>query len=112
MSLHAVCLCAQWCGTCRDYAPVFAALPAQRPGVHTHWVDIEDEEAALEDLDITTFPMLLLVDGARVLRFAGPVTPQPGHLLRLCDAAADGSLRASSAEAAAWQPLLTRLGLG
>lgn len=112
MSLHVVCLCAQWCGTCRDYAPLFAALPGHRPGLRTHWVDIEDEEEALGDVEITTFPMVLIVDSAGRLRFAGPVTPQASTVLRLCDAAADGSLWASPAEAAVWQPLLAHLELG
>lgn len=111
MSLHLICLCAQWCGTCRDYLPLFDALPAQRPAVQTHWVDIEDEEDALGDIDITTFPMLLIVDDSAGLCFAGPVTPQASTLLRLCDAGAAGSLRVPVGEQAQWQPLLARLGL-
>ena len=111
MSLQVICLCAQWCGTCREYAPVFEALPTQRPAVCTHWVELEAVEDALGDIDITTFPMLLVVDSARGLRFAGPVTPHAATLLRLCDAAADGGLWTSAEEAARWQPLLVQLGL-
>jgi hypothetical protein len=111
MSLQVVCLCAQWCGTCREYAPVFNALPVQRPAVRTHWVELEAVEDALGDIDITTFPMLLIVDRAQGLCFAGPVTPQAATLLRLCDAAASGGLRVSAAEAVQWTPLLAQLGL-
>ena len=46
------------------------------------WVDIEDEAELLDDLDIETFPTLLVHDGAR-LRFAGVLTPQPETLRRL-----------------------------
>lgn len=111
MSLHVVCLCAQWCGTCREYAPLFDGLPAQRPAVRTQWMDLEDVEDALGDVDITTFPMLLIVDPAQGLCFAGPVTPQASTLLRLCDAAAAGGLRVSAGEAAQWAPLLAQLRL-
>jgi thioredoxin 1 len=112
MSLHVVCLCAQWCGTCREYALLFDALPVHRPALHTHWLDLEDVEDALGDVDITTFPMLLIVDTEQGLCFAGPVTPQVATLLRLCDASADGGLRVGAGEAAQWAPLLARLGLG
>jgi thioredoxin 1 len=111
MNLHLICLCAQWCGTCRDYQQVFTALHTQRPGIRLHWVDIEDVEDALGDIDITTFPLLLIAGPAQGLHFAGPVTPQPATLLRLCDAALAGGLSAPAAEATRWQPLLARLGL-
>ena len=111
MSLHVICLCAQWCGTCRAYEPVFSDLKAQRPELQTHWVDVEDEEDALGDVDITTFPMLLIVDDRQGLCFAGPITPQPQTLLRLCDAAAGGDLHASAESASEWRPLLKSLGL-
>lgn len=106
MKLDVVCLCAEWCGTCRDYLPEFEALAAARPDWRTHWVDVEDFEAVLDEVDITTFPMILIVDAAGTLCFAGPVTPQPGMLHRLCHAALQGSLQASDAEVATWQPLL------
>ena len=39
----AVCLCAGWCGTCRDYRALFDALAQAHPEVRFEWVDIEDE---------------------------------------------------------------------
>lgn len=100
-----VCLCAAWCGTCRDYLPVFTAVAKAQPGWRTHWVDVEDFEAALNEADITTFPMILIANGEGTWCFAGPVTTQQGMLQRLCDAARQGSLRLGDAEAATWQPL-------
>lgn len=109
MTMNVVCLCAAWCGTCRDYLPVFTALAEARPGWRTHWVDVEDFEDALDEADITTFPMILIANSEGTLCFAGPVAPQPGMLQRLCDAAHQGSLRLGDAEATPWLPLLEAL---
>ena len=38
-----VCLCADWCGTCRDYRAPFEALGKELPDAEFLWVDIEDE---------------------------------------------------------------------
>lgn len=107
--MELVCLCAAWCGTCRDYLPVFNAVANAQTGWRTHWVDVEEVEAALDEEDITTFPMILIADGDGALCFAGPVTPQSGMLERLCEAARQGALRVSDAEAAAWRTLLQAL---
>ena len=84
------CLCADWCGTCRDYRPVFDTVAAQHPEVVFLWLDIEDEAALVGDLDIETFPTVLVADGA-VLRFAGPSLPQGSHLARLLAALDSGA---------------------
>lgn len=107
--MEVVCLCAAWCGTCRDYLPEFTAVAKAQPGWRMRWVDVEDFEAALDEADITTFPMVLIANGEGTLCFAGPVTPQQGMLQRLCNAARKGSLRLGDAEAATWQPLLNAL---
>lgn len=77
-----ICLCAGWCDTCRDYRAAFDEAAAAHPALAFRWLDIEDEAAALGDVDVETFPTLLIGD-ARALRFAGPVLPQAGHLARL-----------------------------
>ena len=77
-----VCLCAQWCGTCKEYQPAFEALAAQLPGLRFAWLDIEDEEEALGELDITTFPTLLVGQGDQAI-FLGPLLPQIGVLQRM-----------------------------
>ena len=78
----AVCLCANWCGTCRDYRSIFDALAQAHPGVRFEWVDIEDESDLAGDLDVETFPTLLIADGANA-RFLGPLPPQAPVLARL-----------------------------
>jgi thioredoxin 1 len=89
---HLACLCAAWCRTCDAYRAVFEdqaqALRQQGLQVHAHWVDIEDEAELVGDLDIETFPTLLVSVGEE-LRFAGVLTPQPQTLQRVLRAALD-----------------------
>ncbi len=78
----AVCLCAAWCGTCGIYRPLFDELARAHPDVRFEWVDIEDESDLAGDLDVETFPTLLVADGQRAL-FLGPLLPQAPVLARL-----------------------------
>lgn len=98
-SLLIVCLCAQWCGTCRDYRPLFDALAAARPGLQWRWLDVEDEADRVGEVDVQTFPTLLIADAAGGLRFAGPVLPRASDTQRLVEAQLD-ALRAGRAPAA------------
>ena len=77
-----VCLCAAWCGTCGIYRPLFEELSRAHPDVRFEWVDIEDESELAGDLDVETFPTLLIADGQRAL-FLGPLLPQAPVLARL-----------------------------
>jgi thioredoxin 1 len=90
-----VCLCAAWCGTCREYQPGFAALAAQFPQARFVWVDIEDDADWAGDHDIENFPTVLIQRDASVL-FYGTLLPHLSHLQRLL-----ASLAAMSAEEAA-----------
>ncbi|GHD02878.1 hypothetical protein GCM10007320_62480 [Pseudorhodoferax aquiterrae] len=69
------CLCAEWCGVCREWRARFDALAAAHPQDRFVWVDVDAQEAVLDVLDIETFPVLLIADGATPL-FCGPVQPQ------------------------------------
>jgi thioredoxin-like negative regulator of GroEL len=84
--VHVACLCAAWCRLCDDYRAVLESLADEfdRTGVavHWHWVDIEDEAELIGDLDVETFPTIVVADQAQV-RFAGVVTPQREVLRRL-----------------------------
>jgi thiol-disulfide isomerase/thioredoxin len=85
--LLVACLCAQWCGTCRDFASVFEQLRQQGAArwgadVVFAWIDVEDEADALGLLDIETFPTLLVAEGETPL-FFGPVLPQLAPAMRL-----------------------------
>ena len=90
--LLVACLCAEWCGSCRDYRATFDALSSQFSGqADFAWIDIEDESDALGDPDIENFPTLLLAD-AGGLRFLGAVTPHAATAERLVKNALAGEL--------------------
>lgn len=77
-----ICLCAAWCDVCRDYRAVFEEIARTHPSLAFRWIDVEDEADDLGDLDIETFPTLLVSDG-QTIRHAGPLVPQSAHLLHL-----------------------------
>jgi hypothetical protein len=99
---HVACLCAAWCRLCDDYRTVLrevaAAVATEQaaemasgmasewagpwPELQWHWIDIEDEAELLGEVDVETFPTLVIADGAAV-RFAGPLMPQHDILRRL-----------------------------
>jgi thiol-disulfide isomerase/thioredoxin len=83
-ALWVICLCADWCGLCRDYAVAFAETALRYPGHRFVWLDIEDEAELVGDLEVETFPTLLIAD-ADGTRFLGPLTPHAQTLTRLLD---------------------------
>ena len=52
------------------------------PDLQWHWIDIEEEAELVGDLDVETFPTIVILDAEQV-RFAGPLTPQAVTLRRL-----------------------------
>lgn len=82
VTLSVVCLCAAWCGVCRQYEPEFSALQSKFPRVRFVWMDVEDEEDLMGDVDVETFPTLLIGKAEQAL-FLGPLLPQIKVLERL-----------------------------
>ena len=81
-SVWVVCLCAEWCGVCRDYRERFAQVQAKFGQARFIWIDVEDEADLLEPLDVDNFPTILLaVD--QVPCFFGPVIPSVDTLERM-----------------------------
>jgi thiol-disulfide isomerase/thioredoxin len=101
------CLCAEWCGVCRQWRPAFEEQARAHPALHFAWVDVEDEAEAMGEIDIETFPSLLVARGDEPL-FLGPIPPSGAGLARLVATlqAQPGPGRGLGAEAA---PLLRRL---
>jgi hypothetical protein len=69
-----VALCADWCGTCRDYFATFAERARRSDDARHLWIDIEDDSDWLGDVDVETLPTLLVLRDERPL-FFGPVLP-------------------------------------
>lgn len=87
-----VCLCAGWCGTCREYRPGFEALAGEFPQAIFHWIDVEDDadllDAVVDDpdaFDIANFPTLLIQRDDAVL-FYGEMLPHLPLLRRTLEA--------------------------
>lgn len=76
-----VCLCADWCGVCREYRDGFAEIARQFPAAEFHWLDIEEHAEDVGDLDVENFPTLLIKRRDLVL-FYGTMLPAPSHLKR------------------------------
>lgn len=93
--LFVACLCAQWCGTCNDYAPLFKQLQQDYPQACFLWVDIEDEADLVDPVEVENFPTILIATHTKA-RFFGTVTPHIETLRRLIDshAAESGSGKA------------------
>lgn len=83
--LFIACLCAQWCGTCNDYAPLFNQLQLDYPLAQFSWIDIEDEADLVDPIEVENFPTILIATDATA-RFFGTVTPHIETLRRLVDA--------------------------
>ena len=84
------CLCADWCYICEAYKAVFESLRgdfgAQAAFV---WVDIEDNEGALGNVDVDDFPTFLVARGDAVV-FFGPVMARRDAALRAVQRAQRG----------------------
>ena len=90
--LLVACLCAEWCGRCRDYRAVFESLAAKAPpGTRFRWLDIEDEADLAGEMEVENFPSLLIARGDEVL-FIGAVTPHANAAAALIERALAGKL--------------------
>jgi thioredoxin 1 len=91
METIVACLCAEWCGTCREWRFAFHGLAASCPGVRFAWIDIEDAAEEMQGIDVADFPTLLIGNVHRVM-FLGPVEPRAPGVRTLIDRAREGSL--------------------
>ncbi|MDM0104431.1 thioredoxin family protein [Variovorax sp. J22R24] len=98
-----VCLCAEWCGACREYRPLFEQVARAYPQFRFAWVDVEDHADIADDFDVETFPTML-VAGADGTRFLGPLLPHAETLARLL-----GALQPAQASAPEVTTLLAAL---
>ena len=92
-----LCLCADWCGTCRDYRPGFDALAARCPDCDFVWADLEDDAEWIGEFDVEDFPTLLIQQNEQVLSY-GVLLPHVSHLEKLLESLS----RMSESERASW----------
>jgi thioredoxin 1 len=104
------CLCAGWCGTCTSYRAAFEKMAARHPDQHFIWIDIEDQADVVGELDVESFPTLLIQRGETVA-FFGTMLPDPALAERLLAAqlahsdAEMARLATSNEERRGWQQL-------
>jgi thiol-disulfide isomerase/thioredoxin len=91
-SLLVACLCAQWCGTCTEYQPLFTQLQADFPGARFVWVDVEDEADLVDPIEVENFPTVLISQAGQP-RFFGTVTPHLETLRRLIQSSSAADAR-------------------
>ncbi len=80
--LRVTCLCAEWCGTCREYRTPFFQLAERFPQADFVWLDVEYDAETVGDLEVEDFPTLRVTRGQEVL-FFGTMLPHAEHLARL-----------------------------
>jgi len=80
--LLVACLCADWCGACREYKPLFDSLAIKFPNVRFLWVDVEDEADLIDPIEVEDFPTILIAKDQNPL-FFGTVLPHIETLERL-----------------------------
>ena len=83
--IRVVCLCAAWCGVCREFDPAFTALAQSHPHASFHWVDVEDQADWVDALEVDNFPTLLIQHEDNVA-FFGTVLPDGGLAHRMVQA--------------------------
>ncbi len=102
--LIVACLCAQWCGVCRDWRPGFESLATRFPQARFILIDVEDAaqsaDNALGELEPESFPMCAVQRGAHLL-YCDVLPQQPPVWARLIDKFA--GLDATAAAQAATQ---------
>lgn len=87
-AIRVVCLCASWCGVCRDFVAQYQATMSATPDVVFDWYDVEDDVDKLGDVEVENFPCILIgVRGKPV--FFGPITPHRSTLQRLIQHASE-----------------------
>lgn len=78
------CLCADWCDVCKAYQPKFEALANTYPALLFLWIDIEDQAALVDHLEVDNFPTML-IQQQDIVSFYGAIQSDPNKLKRQID---------------------------
>lgn len=82
--LLVVVLCAGWCGACREFRPVFERIAQSHADASFLWLDVEDDSALIEDIDVENFPTLAVYGPAGPLHY-GVSLPHESVVARLVE---------------------------
>lgn len=74
-------VCADWCSVCRDYRATLSDFPE----FDINWIDINDFESLTDELEVETFPTVIIFNEVDVL-FLGAVEPNINALTSLLSA--------------------------
>jgi thioredoxin 1 len=112
--LLVACLCADWCGACREYKPQFDALALTLPDVRFLWLDVEDQADLIDPIEVENFPTVLIakLEKATIQPvFFGTVLPHIETLERLIQAkqSAESALSPPATPATTATPSLLEL---
>ena len=83
-SLVVVSLCASWCHTCAEFREAFERIASERTHAHFVWLDIEDDHDVCGDIDVESFPTLVVFRGDVPVHF-GVSLPHEAPVARLID---------------------------
>jgi thioredoxin reductase (NADPH) len=90
--LLVICLCAAWCYVCNDFRPVLARLALADGANRYLWLDIEDDAAFADGIEVDDFPTLAVFRGGEPL-FFGVSRPRQGAVAHTLAALADPGAR-------------------
>ncbi len=76
-TLLVACLCAEWCGTCREYRTMFDLLAVTHPRACFVWIDVETHAELVDEFDVENFPTILIEDGLNTRFFRHCITAAP-----------------------------------
>jgi len=63
---------AEWCGPCKQLAPVFKELQNEMPNVQFQTIDVDQNRDAAVEANVSSVPTVILEkDGEQVYRFSG-----------------------------------------
>ena len=106
--LVVLALCAQWCGTCREFRLTLERLAEARHDIVFAWADVEDDAELVGDLDVENFPTLALFRAGVALHY-GVSLPHEAVVARLVETLAAATPRAAPGLPAEIEVLARRL---
>lgn len=66
---------APWCAPCKAFAPIFDEYSKERSDIEFVEANIEDNDLLASYFTVTKVPMLALIQGDGVAKYAGPFLP-------------------------------------